>query len=93
MRVPQYGWTEGILLRPTQALCSGRGGKIEIAYIRCINSRDPEIYELWAFSEDRHREVHPFARVQIRDNFTMDTFNPTFSMHGKYKFLSWVADL
>ena len=78
MRVAQPGWTEVILPRPAQALRSGRGGKIEIAYIRCLHSMEPEDFERWAFAEDRIREVHPFARVQISDNFTLDTFHSHF---------------
>ena len=38
----------------------------------------PEAFELWDFSEDRIREVHQFARVQLRDDFTEDTFYTEF---------------
>ena len=46
----------------------------------------------FGFSEDGIREVHQFARVQISDDLTKDTFTPTFSMHDKSEFLSWVAE-
>ena len=50
------------------------------------------MYELWTFAEDGTSEVHPFARVQISDDFTGETFHTHFSMHKKFKFLSWAAD-
>ena len=77
---------------PAQDLCSDRGGEIEIVYIRFIDSREFEAFELWAFTEEEIREVRPYARVQISDNFTEDIFYSHFSMHDKSKFLSWVAD-
>ena len=78
MSIPQPGWTEVILPRPAQALRSGRGGEIEVAYIRCIGGREPEAFELWAFAEDVIREVHLFSRVQISNDFTEDTFYSHF---------------
>ena len=78
MCIPQTVWTEVIPMCPAQALCSGRRGEIEIAYICCIGVREPEAFELWAFSEDGIREVHPFARVQISDDFTEDNFYSHF---------------
>ena len=92
MRIPQPGWTEVILPLPDQALHSGREGEIEVAYICCIYGREPEVFELWVFAEDVIRAVHPFARVQISDDFTEDTFYSHFLMHKKSKFLSWVTD-
>ena len=74
MRIPHPGWTEVILPHPDQALCSDRGGGIEVAYICCINGREPKAFELWAFDEGGISKVHPFARVQISNNFTEDTF-------------------
>ena len=74
MRIPQPGWTKFIVPRPAQALYSGRGGKVEIAYFRCIDVREPEAFELWNFAEDRIREVHLFARFQTSNDFTEDTF-------------------
>ena len=77
-RIPQTRWTEVFLPRPAQALRSGRGGEIDITYIRCINGRDPEVFKLWTFAEDKIRKVHPFARVQISNEFTEDTFYSYF---------------
>ena len=74
MCIPQPRWTEVILLRPSQYFRSSREGEIEVAYIRCIDGREPEAFELWAFVEDGIREVRPYAWVQISDNFTEDTF-------------------
>ena len=78
MRIPQPEWTDVILPRTAQAIRSGRGVEIEIAYIRCIDGREPEAFELWDFSEDGIHEVHPFARVQIKDDLTKDTFYTHF---------------
>ena len=78
MRIPHPGWTEVILSRPAQALLSGRGGKIEVVYFRCINGREPEAFELWAFAEDIILKVHPYAHFQISDDFTEDTFYSHF---------------
>ena len=88
MCIPQLGWTEVILPRPARALCSGRGGETKVAYIRCINSREPESYELWALVEEVIHKVYPSARVEISDNFTEDTF----SMHDKSEFFSGVVE-
>ena len=74
MRIPQPVWADVIFPRIAQAIRSGRGDEIGIAYIRCIRGMVPEAFELWNFAEDGIREVHPFARVQLRDNFTEDTF-------------------
>ena len=61
-----------------QRLISGRGGEGGVWFTRCIKGREPEIYELWTFSDDEICEVHPFAWVQIRDDFTGETFNTHF---------------
>ena len=92
IRIPQPGWTKCILLSTAQYLRPGRGGEINIAYIRGIDGREPEDFELWDFSEEIICDVQPFARVQISNDFTKDTFYSHFSMHIKSRFLSWVAD-
>ena len=71
---------------------SGRGGEIEISYIHCINGREPEAFEIWAFSEDGICEVHLFASVQISDKFIKETLYSHFFNVCKYKFLFWVTD-
>ena len=78
MCIPQPVWDDVILPRTTQAILSGRGDEIDIAYIRCIDGREPEDFELWALAEDGICEVHLYARVQIRDHFTEDTFYTIF---------------
>ena len=83
MRVHQPGWDDVILPRTAQSICSGRGDEIDIVHIRCINSRVPEAFELWAFAEDGICEVRLFARVQLRDNFTEDTFYTDFFNAGQ----------
>ena len=78
MRIPKPGWTDVILPRNDQSFCSGISGEIKIVFICCIDSKDPKNFELWALAEDVIREVYPFARVQIRDDFTEDTFYTHF---------------
>ena len=64
--------------RTVQRLSSGRGGDGDVWFTRCIEVQEPEIYELWNFADDRICEVHPFARVQISDDFTRGTFHTHF---------------
>ena len=78
MRTPKPGWADVILLRTAQAIHSGRGDEIDIAYICCIDTREPEAFKLWAFAEDGLSEVHLFARVQIKDDFTEDILYTKF---------------
>ena len=61
-----------------QALLSGRGGEDGFWFTRFIEGREPEIYELWTFAEDGTREVHPFARIQISDDFAGENFLTDF---------------
>ena len=49
-----------------------------LAYIFCLHGRVPDKYELWSLNAQGVREVHPFARVKLFDNFTEDTFRTTF---------------
>ena len=81
MRITQPKWAGIILLCTAQAIHSVRGDEIDIAYIRCIDIREPKAFELWDSAEDGIRKVQPFDRVQIRDDFTEDTFTLSFSMH------------
>ena len=62
-----------------QSLCSGRGGKYRVWFTRCVEGREPKIYDLWTFAEDGTRKVHQFARVQISEDFTGETFHTHFS--------------
>ena len=79
-------------LRTVQRLCSGREGEGDVWFILCIEGQEPKIYELWTFDEDGTRKVHPFARVQISDDFTGETFHTHFSMQKQFELLSWAAD-
>ena len=47
-------------------------------YTRCIKGWEPEVFELWAFTEDGISEVHLYAWVQISDNFIRETFYTHF---------------
>ena len=78
--------------RTVQCLRSGRGGEENVWYTHCIEGQETDICELWNFADDGIFEVHPYARVQISDNFIGRLFTPIFSMHEKSEFLSWVAD-
>ena len=78
MHIPQPIIPLCVHPQPVQDICSGRGGKINVPYICCLNGRVPEAYELWALAEDRVSEVHPYARVEILSNFMEDTFHTHF---------------
>ena len=78
MCIPQPGIPEVFPLRPAQALCTGRGGGIDVMYIRCIEGPEPEVFELWDFAEDRIREIHPYIRVQISNNLVRENFYSHF---------------
>ena len=78
MRIPQPAIPFVVPPNPVQALCSGRGGEIDVPYICCLGGRVPEAFELWAFDEDVVREVHPYARVKLLDDFREDTFYSHF---------------
>ena len=52
MRIPQPPIPFVAPTYPVQALCSGRGGKIDVLYIRCLDGWVPNAYELWVLSED-----------------------------------------
>ena len=47
-------------------------------YTCCIEGQEPEVFELWAFSEYGIRKVHPYARVQISENIFGETFYTQF---------------
>ena len=64
--------------KPVTVLCSVSGDEIKVPYIRCLNGRGPECYELWALNEDGVCEVHPYARVGLLSEFRDDTFQTFF---------------
>ena len=78
MRIPQPGIPEVFPPRSVRYLCSGGGGGIDVAYIRCIKSREPEVFELWDFTEELVREIHPYAWIQISNDFVRENFYSHF---------------
>ena len=53
----------GSILRPSD---SGSGDSEGSKFIRCVNGREPQIDEVWAFGENGVTyEVHPTARVDV----------------------------
>ena len=78
MRIPQPAIPFVVPPHTVQALRSGRGGKIDVPYFRCLNGRLAEDFELWALAEYKVCEIHPSARVKILDYFREDTFHAHF---------------
>ena len=65
-----------------QTFCSGSRGEGRIEFGCCVDSRYPQIHELWGFANDGvTREVHPFDRVDVGD-FSGDCFQ-TYYMNEK----------
>ena len=64
---------------PVRVLHSGSDDNIkQVTYIVCLNGWLPEMYELCDLNAQGVCEVHPFARVQIFDDFREDTFKTFF---------------
>ena len=78
MRIPQPVTPFRVSPQPVQSLRSGRGGKINVLYIRCLDGRVHEAFKLWALAEGGVREVHPSARVKLLDDFREDNFHTHF---------------
>ena len=78
MRIPQPIIPLCAPPQTVTVLFSGRGDKIEVLYIHCIDDRVPGCYELWALAEDGVREVHQSARVRLLSEFREDTFHTHF---------------
>ena len=51
MRIPQPDIPFVVPPHPVQALRSGRGGEIDVPYIRCLDGQVPEAFELWDLTE------------------------------------------
>ena len=64
--------------QPVQFLRSGRADEINVPYIRCLDGRVPEAYEVWDLAEDGFHEFHPYARVRLLSEFREDTFHTHF---------------
>ena len=78
MRVPHPIILFCAPLQPFQVICSGRGGEIDVPYIRCLVGWVPKAYELWDLAKDGFCEVHPYARVELLSDFREDTFHTHF---------------
>ena len=51
-----------------QPFSSGSGGEDGVEFICCVGGWEPQIYELWNFSEDEITcEFHPFRRIDVGD--------------------------
>ena len=72
-------------------LRSGSADLIEVPYIRCLNRRVPEDFELWALANDGVCEVHPCARVKLRSKFREDTFQTFFFNSRRFQILFLVC--
>ena len=64
--------------QPIAVLWSGSADALKVPYIRCLNGRVPEEFEVWDLVEDGVREVHPYARVRLLSEFREDTFHTHF---------------
>ena len=80
--------------RTIQTLRSVRGGKDGVWFTRCVDRREPELYELWTFAKNGTRKVHLFARILISDDFTGETFHTNFvnAKAGQVAFLGRRSD-
>ena len=78
MRIPQRIIPFCAHQKPVTVLHSGIADVIEVPYIRCINGRLPECFELWALAEDGFCEVRLYARVRLLSEFWGDTLHTHF---------------
>ena len=78
MRLPQPITPFRDPSQTVQVIHYGRGGEIDVPYIRCLDGRVLEAFELWALEEDGVREVHPYARVKLLSKFREDNFHTHF---------------
>ena len=88
MRLPQPIHRVLAHPQPVQVLRSGRGGEINVPYIRCLGGWVSEAYELWDLAEDGFCEVHLYARVKLWSEFREDNFKLSSSMRNNSIFLS-----
>ena len=66
----------GVIRQPSS---SGSRDKDGLEFIRCVGGQEPQIQELWSFSEDGiTRKVHPFARIDV-GNFSGDYFHTVYA--------------
>ena len=92
MRIPQPIIPVRAPLQPVTVLRSGSADALEVPYIRCLNGRVPEAFEVWDLSEDG---VHEFTRT-LESNFDPISrkilFKLSSSMRNDSRFLSWVVE-
>ena len=65
MRIPQPIIPVCAPPQPVTVLWYGSADALEVPYIRCLNGRVSEAFEVWALAEDRVIDVHPYARVKL----------------------------
>ena len=88
MHIPQTIIPVRASLQPVTVLLYGSADALEVLYIRCLNGRVSEAFEVWALAEDGVREVHPYARVKLWSEFREDNFKLSSSMRDNSIFLS-----
>ena len=93
IRIPQPIILVRAPLQPVTVLWSGSADALKVPYICCLNGRVPEAFELWALADDRVCEVHPYARVKLRSEFSEDTFKLSSSIREDSIFISWFVEL
>ena len=72
--VPVRGTTD-----PVQVFYSGCDDSINpVSYIVCLYGRVPKRYKVWSLNAQGVREVHPFARIRLLDEFREDNFKTFF---------------
>ena len=85
MRVPQPIITFRVSPQPVQVLCYGRGGEINVPYIRCLDGQVTETYEIWALTEDGVCEVHQYTRVRLLSELRKYSFHTHFFNARKFQ--------
>ena len=79
--------------KPVTVLRSGSSDVTEVPYIRCLNCRMPEAFELWDLADNGVREVHSYARVNLLPSSGKILFTISSSMCDDSIFLFWVVEL
>ena len=78
MCIPQTAIPFVVPPHPAQYLCSGRGAKIDVPYICCLDGQVTEAFEPWDLAEDGVCKVHPSAGVKLPNNFKEGNFHTHF---------------
>ena len=69
-----------------RVLYSGSYDTIDpVSYIVCLHGRVTERYNLWSLNTSGVREVHPFARFRLFDDFRKDTFKTFFFNSQRFR--------